>query len=52
MDNTKIQIHDDYCKDVSQEEISAILDRLSVLLSNSYSRPICNNEEEKKEKCA
>ena len=52
MDNTKIQIHDDYCKDVSQEEVSAILDRLSVLLSNSYSRPICSNAEEKKEKCA
>lgn len=52
MDHTKVQIQNDYCKDVSQEEISAILDRLSVLLSNSYSRPICNNEEEKKEKCA
>lgn len=52
MDNTKIQIHDDYCKDVSQEEISAILDRLSVLLSNVYSRPICSNAEDKKEKCA
>ena len=52
MDHTKVQIQNDYCKDVSQEEIFAILDRLSVLLSNSYSRPICNNEEEKKEKCA
>lgn len=52
MDHTKIQIQNDYCRDVSQEEISATLDRLSVLLSNSYSRPICNNEEEKKEKCA
>jgi len=48
MDHTKVQIQNDYCKDVSQEEISAILDRLSVLLSNSYSRPICNNEEEKR----
>lgn len=48
MDNTKIQIQNDYCKDVSQKEISAILDRLCVLLSNSYSRPICSNAEEKR----
>lgn len=51
MDNTNIQMFDEYCKDVSQEEISAILDRLSVLLSNSYSRPNCDSAENKK-KCA
>lgn len=38
MDNTKIQIHDDYCKETSQEEISAILDRISAILTASYHR--------------
>ncbi len=38
MTNANVQIHDDYCKDASEEEISVILDRLSAILSASYSR--------------
>lgn len=52
MDNTKIQIYDDYCKNTSKEEVYAILDRLSVLLSGAYSRPACVNAAEENKKCA
>ena len=52
MEDTKIQIYDDYCKDASQEEISAILDRLSTLLSESYSRSVHNEATEDKRICA
>lgn len=40
MENTKIQIHDDYCKDTTPKEISDILDRLGALISASYARPL------------
>ena len=38
MGDTKIQIHDDYCKNISPKEISDILDRLSAIISASYTR--------------
>ena len=40
MENTKIQIHDDYCKNATPKEISDILDRLGALISASYARPL------------
>ena len=46
MGDTKIQIHDDYCKNISPKEISDILDRLSAIISASYTRPIGDTEDE------
>ncbi len=39
MKTIKIQIHNDYCKNITPEEISEILDRLGAIISASYTRP-------------
>lgn len=39
MNTTKIQIHDDYCKNATPKKISEILDRLGAIISASYARP-------------
>lgn len=44
MTTTKIQIHDDYCKNITPKEISDILDRLGALISASYARPFEDTE--------
>ena len=37
-DEIKVQIHEDYCQNASSEDIAAILERISAILSASYAR--------------
>lgn len=37
-DEIKVQIHEDYCQSITDDDVAAILDRISAILSASYER--------------
>lgn len=41
---TKIEIHDDYCRNLDSTEIAAILSQITALITDAVLRAVCPTE--------